>query len=201
MRGVANMWRIFSVNDESGTVICAYPDGTAKPAIPIPYCEETMTGFEYALAGLMIAQNRIAEGEAIVKAIRDRYDGEKRNPWNEIECGSNYARSMASYALMPIYSGFTFDMTEKYIGFSPVVPGDGQYVWSVGCTWGTVEWRGNRRILSVLGEPLPLSAFGLKKEETARAVRADGTEIPFRMQDHRIRFDERRICTRLEVDV
>ena len=39
-----------SLNDEAGTIICSYPEGANLPAIPIPYCEETMTGFEYALA-------------------------------------------------------------------------------------------------------------------------------------------------------
>ena len=104
MREVANMWRNFALNDESGTVICSYPDSAKLPAIPISYCEECMTGFEYALAGLMLANGYIDEGCAMVKAVRDRYDGERRNPWNEIECGSNYARSMASFALMPICS-------------------------------------------------------------------------------------------------
>ena len=42
------------------------------------------------------------EGFRVVKAVRDRFDGEKRNLWNEFECGSNNARSMASYALIPI---------------------------------------------------------------------------------------------------
>jgi len=32
----------------------------------------------------------------IVKAIRDRHDGLKRNPFCEPECGHNYARSMAA---------------------------------------------------------------------------------------------------------
>ena len=45
--------------------------------------------------------------------VVDRYDGEKRNTFNEMECGSNYARSMASYSLIPAFSGFTYDMTNR----------------------------------------------------------------------------------------
>lgn len=100
MRDFANPWRVFSLNDEAGTVICDYPEGVGKPKIPIPYCEETMTGFEYSFAGLLCARNMTAEGVKVTKAIRDRFDGKKRNPWNEFECGSNYARSMASFGLI-----------------------------------------------------------------------------------------------------
>lgn len=39
MRGVVNMWRNFSLNDEGGAIICSYPKGARIPAIPIPYCE------------------------------------------------------------------------------------------------------------------------------------------------------------------
>ena len=48
----------------------------------------------------MIMTGLVDEGMTCVEAIRQRYDGERRNPWNEFECGSNYARSMASYALL-----------------------------------------------------------------------------------------------------
>ena len=55
MRDFINPWRVFSVDDEAGTIICAYPHDAEKPKIPIPYCEETMTGFEYSFAGLFCA--------------------------------------------------------------------------------------------------------------------------------------------------
>ena len=32
----------------------------------------------------------VEQGLEVVQAIRDRFDGFK-NPWNEIECGNNYA--------------------------------------------------------------------------------------------------------------
>ena len=185
MRKVTNMWRNFSLNDEQGTVICSYPDGVQVPAIPIPYCEETMTGFEYALAGLMIAEGYAAEGETMVKAIRDRYDGEKRNPWNEIECGSNYARSMASYALMPIYSGFTFDMTQKHIGFAPITE-CGKYLFSIGESWGTVELDGKTYCLTVLGDPLTLDSLSIPNAESVRTVTVDGVSVDFKIANGKI---------------
>ena len=120
MRDVTNMWRLFAFNDESATIICDYPKDVYKPIIPIPYCEEAMTGFEYQAAGLLISEGMVDEGLQMVRAVRDRHNGAKRNPYNEFECGSNYARSMASFALIPILSGFEFDVPHKYIGFSPV---------------------------------------------------------------------------------
>jgi len=185
MRCVVNMWRNFSLNDEAGTVICSYPEGAKLPSIPIPYCEETMTGFEYALAGLMISEGYVAEGENIVKAVRDRYDGEKRNPWNEIECGSNYARSMASYALMPIYSGFTFDMTQKHIGFAPI-SGVGKYLFSIGESWGTVELDDKGCRLTVLGNALSLNSISVPYIENITAVTVDGSNRDFEIANGKI---------------
>lgn len=70
-------------------------------------------------------------------SIKKRYDGERRNPWNEFECGSNYARSMASYALLNAFSGFQFDMTKQSIGFNPVEGRDDFCTfWSLDTGWG-----------------------------------------------------------------
>ncbi len=84
MRNFYNPWRVFCVDNERGAVMCDYPKGAVKPIVPLPYCQETMHGFEYALAGLMIEEGMAEQGFEIVKAIRDRYDGKRRNPWNEI---------------------------------------------------------------------------------------------------------------------
>ena len=190
------MWRNFSLNDEAGTLICTYPEGTHVPAIPIPYCEETMTGFEYALAGLMIHQGFVSEGERMVKAIRDRFDGEKRNPWNEFECGSNYARSMASFALLPIYSGFSFDMTKKHVGFAPITD-QGRFLFSVAESWGEVSIEETRCRLQILGDPLTLSSLSIPHPETIRRVTADGTEIAFFLKDGALHWNTVSICKEL----
>ena len=187
MRGVTNMWRNFALNDEAGTVICTYPAGVRTPAIPIAYCEECMTGFEYALGGLMLAEGRIGEGECIVKAVRDRYDGKKRNPWNEIECGSNYVRSMASFALLPIYAGMTADMTVGHLGFSPIKKGDGCYLFSVGEAYGTVTYEAGRCTLRLLAGSLVLSSFSAGVGRPA-SLTADGAAVPFTEEGGCLRF-------------
>jgi hypothetical protein len=89
----------------------------------------------------MIQEGLVDEGLRIVEAVRDRFDGEKRNPWNEFECGSNYARSMSSYSLLNSLSGFEFDMVAGMIGFNPVrIDGDAfRCFWSLDSGWGVFE--------------------------------------------------------------
>lgn len=141
MGEVYNPCRIYALNDEGGLVICAWPPGVTKPTIPAPYSQETMNGFEYAAASHMIMNGLVEEGIVCVEAIRKRYDGERRNPWNEFECGSNYARSMAAYALLNAFSGFQFDMVHHSIGFQPVRLQDGYFrcFWSLDSGWGEFE--------------------------------------------------------------
>ena len=161
MRNYFNPCRLYCLNDERGTVICDWPDPSKKPMIPIPYAEETMHGFEYQVAIHMLQEGMVKEGVELIKAVRDRYDGYRRNPWNEIECGSNYARSMASYAALCAYSGFEFNMPKKTIGFNPIIKGNFKCFWSLDSGWGLIEIAGNFAVLTVLYGSLELSRIKL----------------------------------------
>ncbi|MFA5864388.1 MAG: GH116 family glycosyl-hydrolase [Phycisphaerae bacterium] len=159
IRDFLNRYRMFALGDESALVICDWPRG-GKPANPLMYCEEAMNGFEYQAAIHMIQEGMVEEGLKIVKAIRDRYDGEKRNPWNEFEYGSSYARSMASYALLPALSGFEFDRVNKHLGFAPVIHEKNfQCFWSLDGAWGTYKRSGKKITLAVEFGELPVKTF------------------------------------------
>ncbi len=189
MRSVANTWRVFSLNDEAGSVICVYPEGSEKPKIPIPYCEETMTGFEYALAGLMFSRGKTENGVRIAAAVRDRFNGKNRNPWNEIECGNNYARSMASYAFVPILSGFSFDLPHRYIGFKPYTTDDFASIWSVDGAWGDFRTNTDGALLTVEEGSLTLEAFGVSFLDSVSAVLVDGKPITFTFENGVLHFE------------
>ena len=161
MRSIANAWRSFAINDEGGTLICTWPD-EASPAIPLPYHKECMTGFEWAAAAHLIQLGEVEKGENMIRAIRARYDGHSRNPWNEIECGSNYARAMASFALLQAYSGFCYDMTIGMIGFAPVISGDFRCFWSLGRVWGMYERRDSAESIRILCGKMELKKLKLK---------------------------------------
>ena len=190
MRDIANKWRVFVLNDEGGSIMCDYPEGSNEPIIPIPYCTECMTGFEYAFAGLLISEGYISEGLNVVRAVRDRYDGKKRNPWNEIECGSNYARAMASFSLLPIFSGFTYDLPHKHIGFAPLLPGDFKCFFSVGTGWGDyIQTDKECRIVLTEGT-LTLNNVSLNCAASVKNVYADGQKLSFTQKDDQIYFQD-----------
>ncbi len=158
---VFNPCRLYGLADEAGTLICAYPPGAYKPAISVPYAEETMHGFEYQAAIHLLQLGRLEEGFTMIAAVRRRYDGIRRNPFNEMECGSNYARSMASFAALAALSGFRYDMTRGMIGFAPKTEGDFSTLWSLDAAWGTYQIAQGRACLTVLSGCLPLRALNL----------------------------------------
>ncbi len=108
----------YAMGREPGLLLCSWPRGR-KPTIPFIYSDEVWTGIEYQVASHLILEGFVREGLAIVKAVRSRYDGRARNPWDEYECGSYYARAMASYSLLPSLSGFRYDAVEKTLRFGP----------------------------------------------------------------------------------
>lgn len=93
-----NNMRTYCAGDEAGLLMGAWPRGRLKT--PFPYFGEVMTGFEYVAAAEMVFQGMDADVVKVVKAVRDRHDGLKRNPFSEPECGHNYARSMASWNVL-----------------------------------------------------------------------------------------------------
>ena len=189
MREVTNMWRIFAAYDEGGAIMCDYPEGAYKPKIPITYCEECMTGFEYSLAGLLYSEGMVKEALAVVRAVRDRYDGKKRNPYNELECGSNYVRAMAAFALLPIAAGFSFDLARGEIGFSPVEEGDFRSLFSLASGWGVYEREGAETKITLSYGSLALSRLRLPYLVSPRLLLIDGKETAFTFENGVISFD------------
>lgn len=41
--------------------------------------------------------------EKVVRDIRSRYDGRKRSPFNEAECGHHYVRALAAWTVLEAY--------------------------------------------------------------------------------------------------
>jgi len=132
-----NHLRSFILGDESGLLMATYPRGH-RPKRPFPYFNEVMTGFEYTAAVGMIYEGQIENGLKVIAAIRERYDGRKRNPFDEAECGHHYARAMASWAAVLAWSGFHYSALTQTMTFAPIA---GRHFWSTGHAWGTCTIR------------------------------------------------------------
>lgn len=156
-----NSMRSFVLGDEKSLVMASYPG--ERPQFPFPYFTEAMTGFEYTAAIGMMYEDQVEEGLINIKNIRDRYDGLKRNPFNEAECGNNYARAMASWGAVIALSEFNYSAVKKTIQFTAK---PGNYFWSNGNQYGTVtiENKGKNKLatLRVLSGDISLKSFKLK---------------------------------------
>jgi len=129
--------RAYALNNEAGLVVCEYPHGE-RPRVPFPYFAEVWSGSEYAAAALMMEMGMVSEGVQIVENTRRRFDGEKRNPWSEAECGYHYARPMSSWAPLLALSGFRYHGAEKAVVAQPLVEHDNfSSFWSAGTAWGS----------------------------------------------------------------
>ena len=129
-----NHMRSFVLGDESAVLMCSYDDDR-RPARPFPYFNEVMTGFEYTAATGLLQSGATDQGLEIIRAIRDRYDGAKRNPFDEAECGHHYARAMASWSAFATLNGTDYDGTTATL----TVPGGRRSFWTTGSAFGSWE--------------------------------------------------------------
>jgi len=140
-----NVERTYTLNDEKGLLLCSWPEG-GRPKLPFVYSDEVWTGIEYQVASHLIYEGYVDEGLTIVKSVRERHDGYRRNPWNEVECGHHYARSMASWGLLLALSGFKYDMLKGTISFKPVINEENfTSFWSTGKSWGIYRQKKDRQ--------------------------------------------------------
>ena len=131
---VFNNMRSYVMDKESGLIMASWPKGRLK--VPFPYFAESMSGFEYTAAIGMLYEGQTANGLKCIQSIRDRFDGEKRNPFDEPECGHHYARAMASWSAVLAWSGFQYSGADKKMSFTKK---PGTYFWSNGYEWGTAR--------------------------------------------------------------
>jgi uncharacterized protein (DUF608 family) len=160
----------YAMGREPGLLLCSWPRGD-KPTLPFVYSDEVWTGIEYQVSSHLIDEGFVEEGLMIVKALRGRYDGRTRNPWNEYECGNYYARAMASYALMGALSGFRYSAVERTLWFSPrVETRPFKCFFSTAFGFGTIALQGRAVSIHLIEGQLPIEKMVFTDAEGTRTV-------------------------------
>ncbi|MGV8136045.1 MAG: hypothetical protein AB2L20_12595 [Mangrovibacterium sp.] len=145
-----------------------------------------MTGFEYQVASHMIYEGEpgsdlVRKGLAVARAVHDRYAPEKRNPFNEIECGDHYTRAMAAYGVFLAVCGFEYHGPKGIIGFDPKIsPEDFKAAFVSAEGWGTFSQKrqSGKQIntIELVSGKLNLNVLNIriKKDKTVSSVTVNG---------------------------
>jgi uncharacterized protein (DUF608 family) len=186
--------RWYAMPGEAGLLMCTFPrqdwdfenaKGNNKNAGFAGYFNECMNGFEYQVAGHMIWEGMVREGLAVTRAVHDRYHASRRNPWNEVECGDHYARSMASYGVFLAACGYEYHGPKGYLAFAPrLAPEAFRAAFTTAEGWGTFcqQTSGARQQekIEVKSGKLRLRtlAFAIREEAQPKSVRVTVGDRP-----------------------
>lgn len=162
--------RVYALNDEGGLLLASWPRG-GRPAIPFVYSDEVWTGIEHQVAASLLFAGRVDEALLIERTLRARYDGAHRNPWNEIECGNHYARSLASWGLLIAASGAQWDAPSRTLAFAPATTGAFRSLFTTGTGWGRIEIGDDALTLHLDGGHLDIDELYLHGASIARGIR------------------------------
>jgi uncharacterized protein (DUF608 family) len=173
--------RTYALNNESGLVLCSWPNG-GRPRIPFVYSDEEWSGIEYQVATHLIYEGFAHEGLEIVRATRERYDGVKRNPWNEVECGNHYARSMASWGVLLALTGVRWSAPNGTLHLRPSTAvfdaaGEADFFVSTGSAWGSAHFDASGARLTLLAGDLSLSELTAEHPQLGRLTASGPTTI------------------------
>lgn len=145
----------YAIGDEAGLLLCSWPKG-GKLSLPFVYSNEVWTGIEYQVASHLMLMGEVEKGLDIVRACRDRYAGDIRNPFNEYECGHWYARAMSSYGMLEGLTGVRYDAVDKTLHINSKV-GDFTSFLSTATGFGTVTFKGGQPVLKVAYGKIPVN--------------------------------------------
>ncbi len=187
--------RWFALAGEAGMVMCTFPrkdwsfedsGGKGNTDGCRNLFNEVMNGFEYQVAGHMIWEGMVQQGLAVTRAVHDRHHPSKRNPWNEVECGDHYSRSMASYGVFIAASGFEYHGPKQHIGFAPkLTPENFKAAFTSAEGWGSyaqkIEGGKLKAAISLRWGKMKLKTVALEvPEAAARSVKVElaGKNLP-----------------------
>jgi len=163
--------RIYMDERDKGLYICTWPYGN-KPEVPTQYSDEVWSGLEYPLACLLLFEGEIEPALTMLADIRERHDGTRRSPWNEVECGDHYVRPMASWALLEAAAGHQYDATQGRLTLAPRInPDDFRGFFITGSSWGTFSQKGGTARVNVKYGSLSLTELRLKSSAAQATVR------------------------------
>jgi non-lysosomal glucosylceramidase len=171
-RGFEHGYRVFADADDAGLLICTWPRG-GRPAVPIRYADEVWTGVEYQVAAHCLFEGMTSEGLRILTGLRDRYDGSRRNPYNEVECGDHYSRAMAGFSVLDAWTGAGYDAGAGHLRIGL---GAERYPLIAGPGWGEVTVAGQVASFRCLGGEVPLAAVAVPAG-VIEAVRVGGRPV------------------------
>ncbi len=165
----ANVQRpTYALKNDAGLLICTWPNGN-KPIIPFVYSDEVWTGIEYQVASHLMMEGEVEKGLDIVKAVRNRYDGSVRNPFNEYECGHWYARALSSYGMLQGLTGIKYDAVDKSMDIDSKV-GDLKSFFSTQSGWGNIEYNDNKIVINVAYGYLDLKELNFTSQKSLSEI-------------------------------
>jgi uncharacterized protein (DUF608 family) len=148
----------YAYGKEGGLLICTWPKGGAL-TLPFPYSNEVWTGIEYQVASHLMMNGEVEKGLDIVKALRNRYDGRIRNPYNEYECGHWYARAMSSYGLIQGLTGIFFDAVDKTMYIDSKIGNDFKCFFSCETGYGLVGLKNGKPFADAVSGTIPVNKY------------------------------------------
>ena len=199
--GIVQKPRKFVADNDAGMQMICWPNEWDRPARPLFYADEVMTGFEYAAAATMVQSGMLKKGYMVVKAIYDRYDGRLRegltasetsswgysgNPFGDDECGKFYGRAMSVWSLLLASQGYYYNGPEKVIGFDPQwQPADHTSFFTSADGWGLFEQKQNAEfqsdVITIAWGKLDVAEIHLTvdqgREVGSFTIEADGKSI------------------------
>ena len=148
----------FGAGSDGGLLLCTWPMG-GEPSLPFVYSNEVWTGIEYQVASHLMMTGEVEKGLEIVRAVRKRYDGTIRNPFNEYECGHWYARALSSYALLQGLTGLFYDAVDRTLYVDSKIGDDFRCFLSTEGGYGLAGLRNGEPFLEVVSGHIEVDKF------------------------------------------